>query len=118
MAYDMKTGEVRWLGPTGKCQAGVRSREAVYLPQHDAVLVGKTITTATGQSLWLLYDCQKNAWFGVPLGGTSPLGKDGSMVSLGLMYDPIRQLVWAVDQTNRVFVLKFTPKSGSLRDLD
>ena len=118
MAYDMKTGEARWLGAAGKSKAGVRSRETVYLPEHDAVLIGKTIVMADGESVWLCYDCGKNAWFGVPLGGPSPLGKDGSMVSLGLMYDPSRKLVWAVDQTNRVFVLKLDPKAGTPRKLD
>ena len=118
MAYNLKTGEARWLGAAGKGQAGVRSRETVYLPEHDAVLIGKTITAADGASLWLLYDCRQNAWFGVTLAGTGPIGKDGSMVSLGLMYDPTRQLVWAVDQTNRVFVLKFDPRAGLLKKLE
>jgi hypothetical protein len=112
MAYGMKTGAAQWLGPTGKDQAGARSRETVYLAEQDAVLIGKTIAV-DGESLWLLYDCQKNAWFGVRLGGPSPLGRDGSMVSLGLMVDPIRKLVWAVDQTNRVYVLKCDPQAGS-----
>ena len=124
MAYDMKTGEARWLGAAGTTtlravpEAGVRSRETVYLPEHDAVLIGKTIAAAEAEPLWLLYDCPKNAWFGVHLGGTSPIGKDGSMVSLGLMYDPTRKLVWAVDQINRVFVLKLDPKAGLLKKLD
>ena len=117
MAYDMKTGEARWLGAAGKGKAGVRSRETVYLPEHDAVLVGKTVAE-DGESLWLLYDCRKNAWFGVHLGGAGPLGKDGSMVSLGLMYDPTRKLIWAVDQTNRVFALKLELKPGLLKKLD
>lgn len=117
MAYDMKTSKASWLGPAGKDQAGVRSRETIYLPAHDAVLIGKTITVAD-QSLWLLYDCRKNAWFGARLDGAPPLAKDGSMVSLGLMLDPTRRLVWAVDQTNRVFVLKFNPDAGILQKLD
>jgi hypothetical protein len=40
------------------------------------------------------------------------------MVSLGLMYDPARKLVWAVDQTNRVFVLKLDFQTGPPRKLD
>jgi hypothetical protein len=118
MAYDMKTGEAKWLGAAGKGQAGVRSRETVYLPEHDAVLIGNKGADADGSSVWPFYDCQKNAWFGVRLGGTNPLGRDGSMVSLGLMYDPHRKLVWAVDQTNRVFVLKFAPQAAPLRNVD
>jgi hypothetical protein len=123
MAYDMITGQVRWLGAAGTTtlravpEAGVRSRETVYLPEHDAVLIGNTIAAGGGR-LWPLYDCRENAWFGVRLGGAGPIGKDGSMVSLGLMYDPARKLVWAVDQTNRVFVLKLDLQAGLPMKLD
>jgi hypothetical protein len=117
-AYDMRTGEARWLGAAGRSKAGVRSREAVYLPEHDAVLIGKTIAGADGEPVWLLYDCPKNSWLGVHLGGAGPIGKDGSMVSLALMYDASRKMVWALDQTNRVFVVKLDPKAGLLRNLD
>jgi hypothetical protein len=85
------------------------------LPEHDAVLIGKTVVAADGESRWLLYDCQENAWFGLRLGGTGPIGQDGSMVSLGLMYDPTRKLVWAADQHNRIFVLKLDPQTASRR---
>jgi hypothetical protein len=118
MAYDMTTGEAKWMIAAGKGKAGVRSRETVYLPEHDAVLLGKTVAAADGESRWLLYDCQKNAWFSLRLDGASPIGKDGSMVSLGLMYDPTRRLVWAADQHNRVFVLKLVPQAALLTKLD
>ncbi|MGA2619964.1 MAG: kelch repeat-containing protein [Thermoguttaceae bacterium] len=118
MAYDMKSGAARWLGAAGKGRSGVRSRETIYLPEYDAVLIGNTIADDDGERLWPLYDCRKNAWFGVRLGGEGPIGKDGSMVSLGLMYDPARKLVWAVDQTNRVFVLKLDPQAGPWKKLE
>ena len=91
MAYDMRTGEARWLGTAGRGKAGVRSRETVYLPEHNAVLIGKSIAADDGDSPWLLYDCRKNAWFSVHLGGAGSWAKNGSMVSLGLMYDPARR---------------------------
>jgi hypothetical protein len=117
MAYDMQTGAAAWLGAAGKAAAGLRAREAVYLPEHDAVLIGNRLPAAGGATRWPLYDCRQNGWFGVPLDGVSPLAKDGSMVSLGLMYDPNRKLVWAVDQVNRVFVLKLDLKDTPLMKL-
>jgi hypothetical protein len=118
MAYDMTSGRLEWLGAAGKGKAGVRSREALYLPEQDAVLLGNTIVGADGSPQWLYYDCRRNAWFGLPLGGPSPIGKESSMVSLGLMCDSARKLVWALDQTNRVFVLRLDPKAGPAKGLD
>ena len=117
MAYAMKTGEAGWLNAAGKARAGVRSRETVYLPELDAVLVGKTVAGDGGKVLWLLYDCGKNAWFGAELAGSSRIARDGSMVCLGLMYDPNRKLVWAADQYNRIYVLKLDPKTLPLNKL-
>jgi hypothetical protein len=107
-AYDLRTGEARWLDAAGKGGAAVPSRETAYLPEADAVLVGAHVE-ADGQPLWPLYDCARNAWFGVALGGTDPVGKRRFNNSVGLMYDPGRQVVWAVGQHNEVFVLRFDP---------
>jgi hypothetical protein len=107
-ACDLRTGEAKWLDAAGRAAAAVRSRETVYLPAADAVLVGAHIE-AEGQLLWPLYDCARNAWFGLVLAGTDPVGKGGFNNSMGLMYDPGRDLIWAVGQNNEVFVLRFDP---------
>ena len=82
----------------------------MYLPDADAVLVGARVDV-DGKLLWLLYDCGKNAWFGVELAGRRP-DRQGTRRafnnSMGLMYDPNRKLVWAVGQNNEVFVLAST----------
>ncbi len=39
-AYDFKSGAAKWLNAAGKEQAAVPSRETIYLPELDAVLVG------------------------------------------------------------------------------
>src|SRR5256885_8070365 len=101
--YDFLTGEAIWLEAAGKGSAVVPSRETVYLPDADAVLVGAHVEVE-GKPLWLLYDCRKNAWFGVELAGTDPVGKGRFNNSMGLMFDPTRELVWAVGQHNEVFV--------------
>jgi hypothetical protein len=116
VAYDLHTGEARWLGPSGKGAAAVPSRETAYLPGADAVLVGAHVEVE-GKLLWPLYDCGKNAWFGAELAGQDPVGKGRFNNSMGLMYDPGRGLVWAVGQNGHLFVLRFDPKQVKLYPL-
>jgi hypothetical protein len=117
MSYDLKTGEARWLAPSGKGQAGVPARETVYLPEHDLVLVGAHAKTADGKTVWPLYDCDKNAWFGAELSGDDPLGKNPFDVSLGVVYDPNRKLVWTVDTNSQLTVLRLDPKTAGLAEM-
>jgi hypothetical protein len=109
LEYDLKTGATRWLHATGKDQALSPSRETIYLPQEDAVLIG---ARPPGGSLWLLYDCAANAWVGVELKGADPIGKKAFNNSMGLMYDPKRHLVWAVGQYSHVHVLRLDAKTA------
>jgi hypothetical protein len=119
-AYDFKSGAAKWLDAAGKDRAAVPSRETIYLPEFDAVLIGARVTV-DGQQLWALYDCGKNAWFGVELPGADPIGKGtGSSAfnnSMGLMYDPNRKLVWAVGQNSHVHVLRLAAGSLKLQEL-
>lgn len=119
-AYDFKSGEARWLDAAGKDKAAVPSRETVYLPDIDAVLIGARVQVA-GRWLWALYDCGQNTWRGVPLPGADPIGKGtGNMSfnnSMGLMVDPGRQLVWAVGQNSHVHVLRLDIQSARLQEL-
>jgi Galactose oxidase, central domain len=111
--YDPKTGEARWLDPPGVERALVPCRETVYLPGADMVLVGGRVGDADGNWRWLAYDCGANAWVGLELGGDDPVGKAGAFNnSVGLTYDPARELVWAVGQYSHVHVLRFDPKSA------
>lgn len=80
-------------------------REAVYLPRDDLIMIG-----ATG----LIYDCGKNAWFKTALpSDPPPITKEGSY-NIGVMYDPQRSLVWAVNTNSQVFVLRFDAQSARL----
>jgi hypothetical protein len=114
-AYDLRTGEAKWLDSSGK-GAAVPSRETAYLPEADAVLVGAHVEVE-GKLLWPLYDCAKNAWFGAELAGSDPVGKGKFNNSMGLMYDPGRELVWAVGQNGHLFVLRFDPNQVKLHSL-
>lgn len=119
-AYDFKSGEARWLNATGKDKAAVQSRETIYLPEQDAVLIGARVSVE-GKQLWTLYDCARNAWYGVELAGADPIGK-GTLAnsfnnSMGLMYDPNRKLVWAVGQNSHVHVLRLEMKNARIQEL-
>ncbi len=120
-AYDVKSGKAQWLGAAGKDRAALPSREAVYLPHCDMVLLGAR-ATVNGRLLWVLYDCGKNAWVGAELPGADPIGKGTSSRafnnSVGVMYDANRRLVWAVGQNSHVHVLRFDPASAKLVALD
>lgn len=106
-AYDSKLGVVSWLDPAGADKALAPCRETVYIPEADAVLIGARVPDADGNMQWLVYDCAKNAWLGVPLAGEDPIGKKGSFNnSMGLMYDPARKVVFAVGQYSHVHALK------------
>jgi hypothetical protein len=115
-AYDFRTGRAKWLDPAGKRAAAVPSRETAYLPDADAVLVGAHALVG-GKLVWPLYDCAKNAWLGAELAGADPVGKGQFNNSMGLMYDPVRKLVWAVGQNGQLFVLRFDPKQAKLHPL-
>ncbi|WP_439625281.1 Kelch repeat-containing protein [Gemmata sp.] len=117
-AYDLKTGEAKWLDPPGADSALVHCRETAYLPDADLVLIGGRVKDAAGAWRWLSFDCAANAWASVELPGDDPVGKAGAFNnSMGLMYDPARKLVWAVGQHSHVHALRFDPKTASVAPL-
>src|SRR5207253_5030033 len=75
LAYDLKTGKSAWLDAAGKGKAAARSRETIYLPEQDAVLIGARVQV-DGRWCWLVYDCAKNAWFALDLGGDDPIERE------------------------------------------
>jgi Galactose oxidase, central domain len=122
VSYAMKTGEIKWLNPTGAEKAVARMRESVYLPEHDLVMVGGRVKDSGGKLLWLFYDCAENKWRAGDFTGDDPLtGRGGKKVadsvSIGLMYDSKRKLIWMVGQNSELTVLKFDPKTAGLKDL-
>jgi hypothetical protein len=116
-AYDLATGKAVWLEPAGREKAAVSSRETAYLPDLDAVLIGAHVAGPNGEPLWPLYDCAKNAWQGIALGGDDPVGKGKFNNSMGLMYDPGRKLAWAVGQNSHVHVLRIDPATALVQEL-
>jgi hypothetical protein len=110
LEYDFKTGATRWLGAAGSEKALAPSRETIYIPEADAVLIGAHI--AGESSVWPMFDCAANTWLGIDLKGADPVGKKAFNNSMGLMYDPNRRLVWAVGQYSQVHVLKLDAKGA------
>jgi len=121
MEYDLKSGETRWLNPTGKHRATVPSRETVYIPEWDLVLLAAR-TRINDSWYWLAYDCATNGWLGIEFSGVDPIGKGTSQGvfhnSVGLMYDPLRKLVWAVGQHSEVHVLRLEKTSANISRLE
>jgi hypothetical protein len=103
-AYDVKTGEAKWLDPP--VAAKVHCRETVYISEADLVLIGGRVKDGDSWR-WLAFDCAANQWVTLSFAGDDPVGKAGLFNnSMGLMYDPARKLVWAVGQHSHVHVLK------------
>src|SRR5262249_20335183 len=110
-----------WMNPGGRSSAAVPSRETVYLPDEDMVLLAAR-TQSTDRWLWLAYDCTANAWKGLDLAGDDPIGKGTSSRafhnSVGMMYDPNRKLVWFVGQNSEVYTLRLDLSSVELQSLN
>jgi hypothetical protein len=116
--YSLSTGLARWLEPAGRQQATAPSRETIYEPASDAVLLAARVPRAE-LAEWLVYDCQRNEWRSIALAGDDPIGPvsgpsrtGGTSAgrafnnSLGLMHDAKRGLIWAVGQYSGVSVLR------------
>ena len=121
LAYDLQSAEARWLESRGHSHAAVPSRETVYLPDQDLVLLAAR-TRINDRSLWLAYDCAGNAWKTLELPGDDPIGKGTSggafHNSVGMMYDPTRKLVWFVGQNSQVTTLKLDLASAVTMELE
>ena len=116
LACALQGGGAKLLAPAGK---GNALREIAYLPECDAVLMAARPAPSPDDKLrWLLYDCEKNAWLAVHLPGNDLLGKETFNNSLGLMSDPVRKLVWAMDILSRPHVLRLDLKSADVLPLD
>ncbi|MCX7590854.1 MAG: hypothetical protein N2255_04415, partial [Kiritimatiellae bacterium] len=118
--YDLKKGEALFLSPSGKevsLLGDVRCRELVYLPEWDAVLIASRVPDGEAKWRWPVYDCEKNEWMAVLFSGEEPIEKDYN-VSLGLVYDLRRKLVWAMDAYAKVWALRVDLKAADIRPVD
>ena len=79
-----------------------------------------SVPDAEGRMRWPLYDCEKNAWKAVLLAGSDPIGKgkDAYNVSLGLVYDAKRKLIWAADHVANISALRLDLKAADVRPME
>ncbi len=105
--YDMKTTEVKVMSPAGMKPIGVkvRPRESVYLPKLDLVFYN-----GFAGDRQIAYDPAKNRWVTLNI---KKAFKDLGGVSIGLMVDPKRDLVWAMSSAQRMYVLRID--AGTLK---
>lgn len=118
-AYDLATGAATAIEAAGadKVQDAFREtfgkmhfefRESVYLPELDMVMNG-----ATGH----FYDCAKSAWLKTTLPSDVPDLSRHPSYNLGVMHDPRRNLVWAVDTNCNIYVLRLDAATLKLAPL-
>jgi galactose oxidase-like protein len=98
-SYDFKTGECKKLNPANMSavKVGRFAREAVYLPKDDLMMLGYRVKIGD-KVVTLFYDPAKNEWLAAGQPGSDVISgkRGGGSVGLGLVYDPKRNLTWAV----------------------
>ena len=131
-AVEMATLKVTTLTPKGAAAAKAVPYlcQIRYDEENDLLLVGGTVSPeaapdddaefakgGSGGRRTPAYDCAKDAWITLRIGGDDPSGKRGRNVSLGMMYDAKRKLFWAVDTNSRVYALRLKPGAAAARGL-
>jgi len=122
LAVDLKTLTAAKLSPHGMAEAaagGIFLRETCYDAANDCVFVltRHSLRKDPESPWWPVYNCQKNAWVNVKITGVGDAnrGKPGPPkwdgCSNGLMYDPLRKLILAVDTSSVVYALHLNPNS-------
>ena len=100
-AVDRETGKVTELKPGGRDRLDKPrfAREAVYLPKADLVRFGALVKSVE-KLLVPFYDPKRNKWVLADVPGAKVFNasrkEPGASVDLGLVYDPNRELVFAV----------------------
>jgi len=120
--YDMQSRAVSVLAPKGAPHwpegAGM-VRELCYLPDDDLALI---CSTAKPSPVAIVFDPAREEWLKADIQPAEVKGRpvypDGYHVSLGLMWDAKRTLIWASDVRGGIFVLRFERKSLTLAPLE
>ncbi len=121
VSVDLKTMAAALLNPAGMAGAAAMPgflRETCYITSQDLLLTGVTLPPDAEHIRWTpVYDCAANKWIACNIGGPNPAGKDGRNVSMGLVYDAKRDLIWAVDTRGAIFVLRLDLKTLNKKDV-
>jgi len=117
---DLKTHTVGKLSPGGMDAAAVIPYlcQIRYDAGNDLFLVGGTLPPGPdGLRRMPAYDPAANRWISLAIGGKDPSGPKGRNVSLGLMYDKVRKLFWAVDTNSKVYAVRLAPETADPKPL-
>lgn len=121
VSVDMKTMTAAVLNPAGMTGAARMPgflRETCCVASQDLILTGVTLPLDGDGARWTpAYDCAANKWIACKIDGPNPAGKEGRNVSLGLVYDAKRDLIWAVDTRGDIFALRLDVKTLNKKDL-
>jgi len=119
-SVDMKSRRVSRLSPAGRaaaaaisdlCQIGADSA-------HDLLLVGATLPAGPdGIRRTPAYDCAGNKWISLKITGDDPNASNRPNATSALVYDARRDLFWAINAQNEIFVLRLDLKSADASDL-
>jgi hypothetical protein len=102
--YDMKAGALSKANPKNMENAKwmTRIRESLYVPKLDLVLFN-----IFNDNKQVAYDSTGNRWVTLNI----PKNQKGlGGVGIALMRDPKRDVIWSVDNGQRMYVLKIDPK--------
>ena len=120
VSVDLKSLAVRHLAPAGAASAASIGfhREFCYDAAHDLVVGTALPPGRDGRMRVPAYECAKDRWVSLKVAGPAPSGKGPRDVSLGLMYDPKRKLIWCVNNYRlQPYVLRLDPSTADLRPL-
>jgi hypothetical protein len=120
-AIDLKTKEVRTITPANAAAAaGVPYLCQIrYDEASDLLLCGCTLPPGEDKLRRTpAYDPAKNQWLSLQITGDDPSGPKGRNVSLGMMYDAGRKLLWAVDTNSQVYALKLNRATAEEKVLE
>ena len=108
LAYDIATDVVTALDPAGNDAIAPNFwRESALLSEERLVVLGTTADFGDAVARTPVYDVAENRWYGYRF---APDELQASTrfyeVSLGLMADDARDLVWAMNTNSELFVLR------------
>lgn len=122
MRYDFKTKIMETVAAKNRATIGSKMRnlrETAFIAKQDIVLFN-SFFRQDGKVYQLVFDPEKSSWAVLPISIKSKAAKkDLGGVSLGMMYDAKRNLVWAMSVRRNMYVFKPEfPKADLLYDFE
>lgn len=125
-SLDLKTRNVKALAPRGREHAHLFSNvdKCCYDAENDLLLLGAYLKDAGDHTPTPAYDCRRNRWITLNIKyATGTRGERTTRAfphqrSDGLMFDPLRKLVWGTDTNSQVYVLRLNMETVDVNILN